>query len=179
MTFIDYHINNKISQETFQEFYSLLENSFPIEERRIETQQFNLLSNSDYHILGIYNNEKFIGFITFWDLDNCIFYEHFATDPTLRNSGIGAATLKHLEATHKKPCFLEIELPHDELAIRRQKFYEKQGFTTCAFDYYQPPFHQNYPNLPLWIMSKNVDVDEISFLEYKKTIYRDIYNINI
>ena len=179
MTFTDYHLGNKIPSETFQEFYNLLETSFPKFERRTKEKQQDILENKHYHILEISENEKFIGFITFWDFDNFIYYEHFATSPDCRNNGIGSATLSYLNEKHAKPCFLEIELPDDELTTRRQKFYEKNGYTTHNFTYYQPPYHTGDIYSQMWIMSKNVSIDETSFNKYKEVIYNNAYGVDL
>ena len=177
MTFIDYHLDNPIPSERFQTVYDLLESSFPQYERRTKEKQYSLVTNPNYHILAIMDNEMFIGFLTFWNFDDFLYVEHFATNPIYRNKGIGHEALKYLDDVNIKPVFLEIEPPNDEMTARRQKFYEKNGYTTHTFEYAQPPFHIEDEYTPLLIMSKNVEIDENSFFEYKKVLFSYVYNI--
>ena len=71
---------------------------------------------------------KTISFIASWEFPKFLFIEHLAVDPCCRGKGMGSKIMKEFINNSKKPIILEIEIPKDEISIKRKKFYEKLGF---------------------------------------------------
>ena len=147
--------------ESYKEVEKLMNNSFPIEERRDNIEQRQLADNKpEFHCMSItykdnINNETeniLVGFINFWELDGFVYLEHLATKPECRNKGFGHLILDKLKEYTDLPLVLEVEKPTDSFSERRIKFYERNGLTYCNKDYLQPPYRQGDDMLPLNLM---------------------------
>lgn len=144
-----------------------------------ERRDFRIMAdfyrNNDRFNVLYYKNK---GFISYWDLDDFIFAEHFAVSSDQRNKGIGSKILSKFLLSVTKPVILEIEPPIDDLTVRRMEFYHRNGFTTHSHTgYRQPPLHNDGFYLPLLLMSYgNIDV-EGSYKEIERTIYKNVYQI--
>ena len=77
-----------------------------------------------------------------------------------------------------KPIFLEVELPENDISVRRIEFYKRLGFYLNDFEYLQPPLQKQHDFLPLKVMSYPRSVDEMEFINYKNTVYEKVYKIN-
>ena len=118
-----------------------------------------------------------IGFFTYWDFDTFYYAEHFAIDPTLRNGGYGKQVLNLLCDSLPRPIVLEVEMPKEEMSKRRIGFYQRQGFILWQHDYQQPPYKPGDSYLPMLLMVYG-DLDcEKDFEAIKRRIYREVYNV--
>ncbi|MDR0429885.1 MAG: GNAT family N-acetyltransferase [Tannerellaceae bacterium] len=152
--------------------------SFPEDERRELVSLDKLLDNEPgFNVYALFNHDEYIGFITEWTFDTFIFFEHFAIDTNVRNGGFGGAAMKQFMERTSKPIVLEIEVPVDEMSIRRVGFYERLGFVLDHHGYEQPPYKKDGQWIPMRLMSYGgINLTEC-FNEVKKSLYRDIYNI--
>ncbi|MEG1660128.1 MAG: GNAT family N-acetyltransferase [Bacteroides sp.] len=116
-----------------------------------------------------------IGFITYWDLGSFYYIEHFAINPSLRNGGYGKKALQHLCKKLQRPIVLEVEPPIEEMAQRRIKFYQRQGFLLWEKEYRQPPYKAGDDFLPLHLMVYGNLVCDKDFDEIKTRIHREVY----
>lgn len=151
----------------------LYEQSFPYIERRDRSRVEQDLKNDQFHFMTFYANSDVpdtdmtadhigsdnnsdtapAGFISYWvSPQRYIYGEHFAVNPDMRGSGIGAEVLQHLKSMNI-PIILEIENPEDELTIRRKNFYLRNGFFLNSHYHEQPPYHSDCPPLPMKIMT--------------------------
>ena len=92
----------QLSEENFEAFYSILENSFPPTERRTKAGQKALFSEPKYKIFGIFNADELAAFIAVWEFKEFAFVEHFAVASKHRNKGLGGSILKELSKYMKR-----------------------------------------------------------------------------
>lgn len=170
---------NRMPQQVFEEFFSLMEISFPATERRdrngflweYENAEFRSMCSLSEHLEAVMN---------YWDMGDIIYIEHFAVAPELRGRGKGAAMMKEMLLRESgKTLVLEAELPSEgEVAKRRIGFYERLGFMMNEYSYIQPPLIKGEPPVPLAIMSCPEALSRESFDHVRETLYRKVYNIN-
>ena len=74
-----------------------------------------------------------------------------------------------------KPLVLEVELPETSTeAERRVRFYERCGLTAHEdFPYWQPPYRQDLPEVPMMLMSSGEIPDRTAFVLILHTV---VYN---
>ena len=156
----------------------LLVSAFPREERReLELQR----DHTDEHPL-FYNNIIFhdnvpVGFITYWDFDDFYYIEHFAIAPEARNGGFGHKVLKYIDDKLTKPIVLEVEVPIDEMSIRRIGFYSRLGYKLWERKYLQPPYRKGDEYIPMYLMVKG-DLDSTKdFERIKQKLYSKVYKV--
>lgn len=171
----------KTDEEAYYTFVEqLMHTAFPKKERRCIQQQRDY---SDYNPLFCNNivleNKVPIGMISYWAMDGFFYIEHFAIDPSLRNSGYGRRVLDTLKAQMPLPIVLEVELPTNEMSIRRINFYKRAGFELCEKSYMQPPYHKGDSYLPMLLMtSSHIDMD-IHFERIRNILYKEVYGLTI
>ena len=73
----------------FSAAWDLYENSFPLEERRLIDSQLKVFKHLNYNFDVIIEEEKFIGFLIWWEFDKLRYIEYFATVESIRNKGFG------------------------------------------------------------------------------------------
>ncbi len=169
----------KTDDEAYAFIEQLLHDAFPPEERRDTPQQ---RAYTDHHPMFrsclISESGSPVGLISYWDMGDFHYIEHFAIDPTLRNGGYGKRALEHIEQTLHHPIVLEVEAPTDELSTRRIGFYRRLGFTLCERPYMQPPYRQGDGELPMFLMTYG-DIDmEKEFERVRDTIHREVYGVS-
>ncbi|WP_315082092.1 GNAT family N-acetyltransferase [uncultured Clostridium sp.] len=166
----------KIEKDDFESFFNLLEKSFPNIERRSKEGQKEIFDETLYNVYGIKDeNKKVIGFIATWEFDKFNFIEHFAVDTSLRGKGMGTDLLKEYIHNSNKPIYLEVELPNDDICIRRIDFYKRLGFNLNEFDYLQLPLQIGNELLPLKIMTHPYKVSNDEFIYFRKNVYDKVY----
>jgi ribosomal protein S18 acetylase RimI-like enzyme len=136
-----------------------------------------LIGNNECEINEIkINSEQTAGLCIFWTFREFLFLEHFAVEPELRGLGIGEQTLLLLR--EKCPLILlETEPPTDEMAARRIKFYQRNGFKLLHRQYFQPSYGGNKPPVEMKLMSNNVDFTAEELDNYIATIRKKVYRI--
>lgn len=158
---------------------ALYESAFPEEERR-PTELWLALPQTerDFHILGIYSNERCLGFVTCWDFGGFAYVEHFAVDGTLRGQGTGSKSLALLaDRVGGKPIVLEVELPITDIAQRRIAFYERNGYALLSTAYAQPPYREGGEGLPMKLMCTDEGFGEAHGGEIVTTLHRRVYGV--
>lgn len=157
----------------------LLIDSFPADEYR-ELPELRKYTDTIPHFYNniILEDHKPIGLITYWNLDDFYYIEHFAIDPEQRNGGYGKKVLEHLkEVVNHHPIVLEVELPEEELAQRRINFYKRHGYSLWEKEYFQPPYKTGDNPLPMYLMvSGNLDMDT-DFDKVKSKIHKNVYGV--
>lgn len=165
----------KITQSEFNKFYSFLEEDFCFEERKNKNNELETFKNNNFNPNFIYDNNKLIGYICYWDFDEFIFIEHFAILKDLRNKHLGTKFLKKFIENNNKLILIEVEKPVDEVTTKRINFYKYLGFIINDYNYIQPSYHEksSNSNIPMLILTYN---QPITFDEYYKFI-KQIKNI--
>lgn len=169
----------KLDINDFDRVYSLMEKSFPTDERRPYEKQKALLSEPMYSIYGVKSDSgQVTAFITVWQFEHFAYVEHFAVDPDCRGGGMGSAMLREIVSKLSCMVCLEVELPETDMAKRRIAFYERNGFVTNDYPYIQPPYSEGQKPLPLIIMTSGRTVSEDEFEAMKGLLYRFVYKMN-
>ena len=183
----------RINETDFPEIYRIMQASFSDDEYRPYDEQLALFEEPEYWIYympaigmergGNHSTGNFTmraaGFLAVWEFESFIYIEHFAVDPSLRNSGTGSAMLKELVKQYQKPICLEVELPEDELTRRRIGFYERNGFVFNEYPYIQPPISKGKSPVPLRIMTYGSAITQDTFEEMKRVLYQRVYKCTV
>ncbi len=169
----------KLNVSDFDGMFSIMEKSFPEDERRPYSEQKELLKNEYYNVYVEKENGSVIGFISVWGFPEFLYIEHFAVAPDYRNRGIGEKLVNYVSSLYDKTICLEVEPPEDEFAKRRIGFYERNGFFLNEYPYMQPPISKGKNPIPLMIMSKNDRLCKEKFTEVKSVLYTKVYKCEI
>lgn len=162
----------------FDKVFEIMDEAFPNNEMRTYEDQKKLLDNDKYNIYAHYDeNNEIIGFLAYWNLNNCVFLEHLAVSKNLRGKGTGAKIILDHIKNSTLPVFLEAEPPITDIAKRRINFYKRLGFHLNEFYYEQPSLRKNENAQRLMIMSYPDAISEEDFIKYKNEIYRDVYGL--
>jgi ribosomal protein S18 acetylase RimI-like enzyme len=167
----------KLSIAAFDSAFSLLEESFPLDEYRPYDAQRALLQNPQYsiYILPDEASREIKALVTVWQFKDFAFIEHLAVAPECRNQGIGAALLCELRKLLACRLVLEVELPETEMAKRRIGFYQRNGFSLNQYPYSQPSYGKGRSPVPLLLMTTEGGIDQTEFERMKETLYRVVY----
>ena len=104
-----------------------MEISFPKDEYRNYDKQLSLMDNPAYriYVMPDMETDDIKAFIAVWEFETIVYIEHFAVNPDHRNNGLGSKILCEIIKIVNKTICLEVELPENELAVRRIGFYER------------------------------------------------------
>ncbi len=126
--------------------------AFPPEERRPWPCVRD--GGGEPHLLAIDADGRTVGMLSWWNLDIAVYIEHFATDASVRGTGIGTEALRMFIACHDKPLVLEVETPDERLplTLRRVSFYNRLGLHLLPSRYIQPPYGPGLPPVEMRLM---------------------------
>jgi len=166
----------KFQHIDFDSFFKLMSEAFPSIERRSYENQKKLIGEDLYNTI-VYKDkgDNIIAFIANWEFSDFNFIEHFAVDSKMRGNGIGTSMLKDYLHECNNPIFLEVELPENDISIRRIEFYKRLGFHLNNFEYFQPPLQKQHDFLQLKVMSYPRSVNEKEFINFKNVVYNRVY----
>lgn len=172
---IDQHRDTLPSDLTTQ-VDTLLEVSFPPEERRDFEEFHRLLGSTQMELLTAVEEGQVQGVLIVWNLENLVFLENFAVSPTLRGHGLGSRMLDYVWEHWKKPMLLEVEPPEGTLERRRIGFYHRNGFyLNSTYPYRMPCLHGDGPSVPLLLMSRPQALTDTEAKEAARQLYRTVY----
>lgn len=143
----------------FAKAFGLYATAFPVHEQRSLAHQRVAFAAPDYHFDVIEDDGRFVGILLYWDTPEYLYVEHFAIDAGLRGQQYGSRALAYL-CGQGKPVILEIDPPVDDVAIRRQRFYEHLGFVANPYPHVHPPYRDGLSGHSLVIMSYPAAIDE-------------------
>ncbi len=173
-----------IEIDTHSVYYPFVENllvsAFPEDERRdLDLQRRNVDENSLMRCCVLLDSDMPCGLLTYWDFGDFCYIEHFATDSSVRNRGIGAKAMNCFLSMICRPVVLEVEIPGDDaMAIRRIGFYSRLGYELWdSQPYIQPPYRPGGNPLPMHIMSVGGLDQEAEFSKVKSLIHRHVYGV--
>lgn len=167
------------SDGTYEFVERLFLSAFPEDERRdIVAQRHNTDNNPLFHCMLAEDNGQPVGFFTYWDFGRFCYGEHFATDTTYRNHGYGSEILSAILEHIAKPLVIEVEMPDNELGVRRIGFYQRNGMHLWeGYNYMQPAYRPNGNTLPMLLMSSCGLDPENDFTEVVSIIHREVYGV--
>lgn len=152
---------------------ALYQVAFPESERFSDDQiLLNLIDNNRFlHFNAIYEDEELAGLFMYWALEE-LYYVHFlAVYPEMRNRKIGKKVLDWIAENFKKPVFLEVDDPKDEICVRRINFYERNGYQVLAKNP-ELLYKARERSCKLWLMG-NRPVEALG--DYIRTIREVVY----
>ena len=130
----------------------LYRRSFPAHELRLWPDQQAVMNDPLYHFDLCLLDGALAGLILYWDFGAYIYVEHFCVRPELRGRRYGAKALEEL-GRDGKTVVLEIDPPVDDIARRRQGFYQRCGFAVNPYPHVHPPYRPEYPGHELVVLS--------------------------
>ncbi len=164
----------KASRQHFEAAELLYLLSFPPEERRPWHTITHPTDAAGPHLLIALDGDRQLGFVSIWHFGTFIYIEHLAVEPALRGAGTGAAILRTLSGKYCLPIALEVEPQtyDNPMAARRIVFYKRCGFAMLDFDYIQPPYSPELPEVPLKLMATAGAPDAA---EISRTLHSRVY----
>lgn len=96
------------SHPLYPQAMELYAQSFPLREQREALSQAAILQEEAYHFGLIRDGERFVGLVLYWEMENCLYIEHFCILPALRGQRYGQRLLELL-AEQDKTLVLEID----------------------------------------------------------------------
>ncbi len=169
--------NSPLSESEFEQFYALMEVSFPECERKTKEEFLKLCKvNKLYKVYGAFEGDTLVGFFTVWEFNSFTFGDHFTVLPSFRNRGIGSLILKHIKESSTIPLVIEVEYPNEIMSEKRLKFYLRNDFKQNSFDYLLPPMQKGFEPMPMIILSYPRLILEADFAEIRDIIYKEVYN---
>ena len=83
------------------DFLRIYNESFPIDERRLyadegELRRFMSAKRGKFHILALNEEDRLLGFISYWQFERYCYIEHFAIDPSERGRRLGSEMLGYV-----------------------------------------------------------------------------------
>jgi GNAT superfamily N-acetyltransferase len=164
------------SDDYFPDAWSLYNDAFPSDERRLLSHQIEILSLNYYHFEVLLNENDFIGIVLWWEFEDLKFIEHLAIQPSQRAKGYGKEILSTFITRDNRPVLLEVELPENKINENRILFYQKLGFKLNYHSYSQPSMRIGSQPVELYLMSFPDPISEelVSnfILQYHPRIYR-------
>ena len=169
----------KATMAQFDAVFSLLENSFPLDEYRPYDAQKALLQNPRYsiYVLSDEKTHAVKALASVWQLEQFAFVEHLAVSPACRNQGVGSQILHELSRRLACRLVLEVELPEGEMPRRRIEFYRRNGFTLNSYPYQQPAYGEGRRPVPLLLMTTGGGVEKEEFEAIKQSLYQTVYQV--
>ena len=128
-------------EPAFGRAMALYEASFPRHEQRLPDEQRAVLSHPEYHFTQLFDGAEFVGLLLYWEAEDFRYVEHFCVRPELRGRRYGAKALEEL-GRDGKTVVLEIDPPVDDIARRRQGFYQRCGFAVNPYPHVFPSGEQ-------------------------------------
>ena len=160
-----------------KEIKQLYIDSFPSNERREWKEMLLLIDHPSFNLHQVFDNQKSIGLISFWNLLNFIFIEHFAIEETFQGKGVGSQVIRQIMEGISTKVVLEVEEPIDEPTRRRITFYERLGFSVCESIYYQPPYSLGKSKVKMLLMSAPDKITPLEFIEIKAQLHGEVYQV--
>lgn len=147
--------------------------SFPLEERRDDEFQRQVMRHPDYRLCAIMLGSEPVGVVGYFDAPDFIYFENFCIVPAKRNGGYGSQTLQLLTKCNK-PFILEAERPADDLTRRRIAFYKRNGMVENVCAHIQPHYRKDDPDLPLVVLSYGAQLSQRQYDDFKIYLDRNV-----
>jgi GNAT superfamily N-acetyltransferase len=178
MTTTFQHITTR-DKEAYLFARNLLVDSFPPEEYRDLSQwEAYIDTQEEFKLCVLRVDNTPVGIAAYWLFDTFCYGEHLATIPEVRGKGYGKLLVEWLcEQAPGKPVVLEVELPETEIAARRIRFYERNGFVLCTEPYLQPPYRKGDKAIPMHLMIHGDLSSTFYYNQAKTEIYTKVYGV--
>ncbi len=167
-------LHNTADRQAWEDIYR---QSFPAEELRPVALTCSLLQqNSHFHLLMGKEGEHIVSLIIYWQLEHGLYIDYLATHPLHRYRGYARELLMHVATPSPLPVVLEVELPNNDVAVRRIEFYKKCGFFYNSHFPYHMPNYNNEGVTPMVLMSYPAVLSMRQCRQMATDIYHTAYN---
>ena len=140
-------------EEVFQKLTELYVEAFPPEERREISQLKELLSSEPaMSFNAVTCDGELAGLFVYWNFGTFYYLEHLAGFAEMRNKKIGQQILDWVNEHLQGIRILEVEPDETEMAKRRIRYYQRNGYQVLDKTYLQPSYRPEGEEFPLWIM---------------------------
>lgn len=164
----------------FRKLIRLYEEAFPKEERREVSQLSELLQQEPAMYFNAIESEgELAGLFVYWNFGDFYYLEHLAVFADMRNRKIGQQLLDWVRIHLQGDRLLEVEPAGKEMAERRIKYYERNGYRIVKKDYLQPPYDGKRKDLPLWIMANSSYEDPALLDRHIQVIRKRVYRLEL
>ncbi len=165
------------SSSTLSFVKALYESAFPIEERRAWKAVLLLLKDPDMQLDLILEDNTPIGFLTWWQVDDWLFIEHFAIADHIRGGGHGSAVMRRYLEMSKGKMLLEVEPPLTVDAERRIHFYNRLGLVVIPSEYRQPSYVEASVDYPMLLMATRFELTEAEKAVIIRAVKLKVYQV--
>ncbi|MDR0605236.1 MAG: GNAT family N-acetyltransferase [Bacteroidales bacterium] len=177
---IEIKLNRIISQDDDigKEAIQIYETAFPIEEKRpIEKHIMLMRENPLFRFYAAMKDKEVIGMMVLWKLDGFTYIDYLAVSQDYRNKGYGKLIIKQLQQCCHSLIVLEVEMPDNDLARRRIRFYTQLGFNLLDFPYFMPKYNNPKEPFQMRLMSFPNIIDD-NMCEYViRQIHSNAYKL--
>lgn len=167
------------TDSNFDSVLNLYNEAFPVNQRRTDDEFKDVINSNvnNFYCNAVLLNDSFVGFFNYWKFDGFIFAEHFAIEEAIRGNKLGEKVMKMIHSTAELPLVFEVELPDNEINIRRIEFYRRLQYEIVPIDYLQPPYNKTGFYQELHLMTNNLEFVLENYTEIKDTIYDNVYDV--
>lgn len=163
-----------VEDKLFCEFWMIYQSSFPTNEKRTKENFSLILSGESCKLLLYTIDNKVAGFFVYWYFPNFIYIEYLATNPALRNQGIGSKMIKDFISSADKPLILEIDEMSDPISRRRHNFYTREGFILNSHSHTPTAYDNKSVKLNLHIMSYPNTLSNSEYNSFNDTLIAEV-----
>lgn len=161
----------------WDKLWRLYLDSFPHYERRdFDKNLEKMATDEQFYFCAVESPDSTcVALVCYWKWQNLCFVEHLAVDPQMRGSGLGAQILSNLAMQLPGTVILlEIDPPMDEISIRREQFYIRNGYKVNHYLHIHPSFE--IPSHPhrLVIMSNPRELTQAEFDQFREYTFSRI-----
>lgn len=176
------------SGRRFRQFYEIYQTSMPVREQKKSRTIKDLIGRQDYRVDLLQAGSDVISFsIVFTPPgQSMVLLEYMATDPTRRNSGLGARIFHaSFDKTPRRSMLVEVDSERENsadraLRIRRKNFYRRQGCLKIAkLDYLLALPGVGAPPVMDLMIKPRAGLDELprrNIRRWLKSIFVDVYD---
>ena len=157
----------------WDEAMTLYEQAFPYPERWPLAGYRRALRDPLFEADGIWVGERFAGLLFHWQGPACRYLEHLAVAPAWRGRDLGSRVLQAF-CRRAGRVILEIDPPEDEISLRRQRFYERNGFITNPYLYIHPSFRRPFQPHRLVLMSYPTPLERKEAEGFEAFVLREV-----
>jgi hypothetical protein len=168
-----FHRIRRVEDRYWEESWGIYQSNFPSGERRLLEDHRRALEDDRYHCMAIIHKDHVEGILFYWALPPFTFAEYLAIGEASKGHGIGSEVLSLLKQQPGR-LILEIDPPDDEIAVRRLRFYEREGLVLNPYLHINLPLRIGQEKMPLRIMTVGEIVSEAEYEAFLSVLMTDL-----
>jgi GNAT superfamily N-acetyltransferase len=168
-----FHRIKGVEDHYWEESWVIYQSNFPSGEQRSLADHKRALEDDRYHCMAILEDNQVAGILFYWKLPPFVFAEHLAIGEALKGQGIGSEVLSVLKQQVGR-LILEIDPPEDKVAVRRMRFYQREGFILNPYLHLNLPLRIGQEKLPLRIMTVEEILSKAEYEAFSTILMTDL-----